>query len=135
MALPSLPILSLNDSPRTAEGKRNFAWSAVHPGEKPSGPDTLPEAEGGFADLLDIINPLQHIPILGSIYRALTGDTISAPGRIFGDLLFGGPLGFLGGIASTLMAETVSADTPKTVAAAYGRHAATTPTTTTSLRI
>lgn len=29
--------------------------------------------------LLDIINPLQHIPVLNTIYRAATGDTIAPP--------------------------------------------------------
>ena len=31
-----------------------------------------------FADFLDIINPLQHIPVLSTLYRHLTGDTIDA---------------------------------------------------------
>jgi len=29
-----------------------------------------------FSDLLDIINPLQHIPIASTICRAITGDRI-----------------------------------------------------------
>ena len=46
-----------------------------------------------FRDVLDLINPLQHIPIVGNIYRNLTGD-IAAPGiRIAGGALFGGPIG------------------------------------------
>ena len=46
-----------------------------------------------FGDLLDIINPLQHIPIISTIYRALTGDEISLGARIVGGALFGGPIG------------------------------------------
>ncbi|MDP6473864.1 MAG: hypothetical protein QF894_03030 [Alphaproteobacteria bacterium] len=30
----------------------------------------------GFDDFLDLINPLQHIPIISTIYREITGDTI-----------------------------------------------------------
>ena len=56
-----------------------------------SGPDGSPT----FADLLDIINPLQHIPIVSSIYRAITGDEIGAAPRAFGGFLYGGPLGAL----------------------------------------
>lgn len=52
--------------------------------------------------LLDIVNPLQHIPVVGSIYRSLTGDTQSATANIVGGGLFGGPLGLLGGVVSTL---------------------------------
>lgn len=46
-----------------------------------------------FGDFLDIINPLQHIPIISTIYRALTGDEISPGARIAGGALFGGPIG------------------------------------------
>jgi hypothetical protein len=52
-------------------------------------------SEGGlkFGDLLDIINPLHHIPIVGDIYRKLTGDDIKPAFQIAGGALFGGPLG------------------------------------------
>ena len=32
--------------------------------------EDAPEREFSFGDFLDIINPLQHIPIIGTIYRA-----------------------------------------------------------------
>ena len=48
-----------------------------------------------FGDVLDIINPLQHIPIVSSIYRMATGDEIGVGSRILGGALFGGPLGLL----------------------------------------
>jgi hypothetical protein len=48
-----------------------------------------------FRDILEFINPLQHLPIVGSIYRAATGETISSFGRIVGGLLLGGPIGFV----------------------------------------
>lgn len=46
-----------------------------------------------FWDVLDIINPLQHIPIVSSIYRELTGDEIATAPRLAGGFLFGGPVG------------------------------------------
>lgn len=46
-----------------------------------------------FEQLLDIVNPLQHIPGVSSVYRALTGDEISTPARLIGGALFGGPVG------------------------------------------
>jgi hypothetical protein len=46
-----------------------------------------------FGDLIDIVNPLQHIPIINSIYRKITGDTIAPAMEIAGGALFGGPLG------------------------------------------
>lgn len=46
-----------------------------------------------FGDLIDIINPLQHIPIISTIYRELTGDEISPGARLAGSAIFGGPIG------------------------------------------
>ena len=46
-----------------------------------------------FGDILDLINPLQHIPVVSTIYRAITGDEISPGARIAGGALFGGPIG------------------------------------------
>ncbi len=46
-----------------------------------------------FADLIDIVNPLQHIPVIGTIYRRITGDTLDPGARLAGGALFGGPIG------------------------------------------
>ena len=46
-----------------------------------------------FWDLLDIINPLQHIPVVSSFYRSLTGDQIDPGARVAGGAIFGGPIG------------------------------------------
>ena len=48
----------------------------------------------GLVDLLDVINPLQHIPGVASIYREVTGDEISAPARVAGGTLYGAIPGF-----------------------------------------
>lgn len=49
----------------------------------------------GFDDLIDVINPLQHLPVIGTLYREITGDQIKAPARLAGGALFGGLVGFL----------------------------------------
>ncbi len=46
-----------------------------------------------FWDVLDVINPLQHIPVVNSIYRELTGDEIDPAMKLAGGGLFGGFLG------------------------------------------
>jgi hypothetical protein len=46
-----------------------------------------------FGDIIDIVNPLQHIPIINSIYRKISGDTIAPAMEIAGGALFGGPIG------------------------------------------
>ncbi|MBK1663242.1 hypothetical protein CKO10_01790 [Rhodospirillum rubrum] len=48
-----------------------------------------------FWDALDVINPLQHIPIVGPIYRELTGDELKSGPRLAGGTLFGGVLGLV----------------------------------------
>lgn len=57
--------------------------------------ETDQKADSGFSfkDVLDVINPLQHIPLVSSLYQKVTGDEISAPARIIGGTLFGGPIG------------------------------------------
>ena len=54
-----------------------------------------------FSDLLDIINPLQHIPIINTLYQKLTGDEEGAAADVAGGALWGGLIGvvvLLGGI-------------------------------------
>lgn len=64
--------------------------------------------EFGFFDFLDIVNPLQHIPLVSILYQHVTGDTIKPPANILGGALFGGPLGAVGGIAMTVVSETMA---------------------------
>lgn len=74
-----------------------------------------------FADLLDVINPLQHIPVVSSLYRELTGDEIKAPARVLGGFLFGGPVGLVGSVANAAIEEASGRDLGETVMAwAFG---------------
>jgi hypothetical protein len=58
----------------------------------------------GFDDFLDIINPLQHLPIISIAYRELTGNEISPGARVLGGGLFGGPVGAMVGAAEAAVA-------------------------------
>lgn len=53
-----------------------------------------------FGTVLDTINPLQHIPVVSSLFRAAQGISISPVAQIAGDTLFGGLIG--GAISSFL---------------------------------
>lgn len=68
--------------------------------------------EDGFSfwDLLDIVNPLQHIPVVSTVYRALTGDTIDAGSRLAGGALFGGPVGLAASVVSAMVEESTGKD-------------------------
>ena len=76
-----------------------------------------------FWDVLDVINPLQHIPILSSLYRAVSGDTIGAAANIAGATLFGGPIG--GGLAaaSEIVKEAVGGESETQTALADSQKA------------
>ncbi|HTT98239.1 MAG TPA: hypothetical protein VMF58_09330, partial [Rhizomicrobium sp.] len=52
-----------------------------------------------FHDLLDVVNPLQHLPIVGTVYRALTHEQIKPPEKIIGDTLYGGLTGLASSVA------------------------------------
>ena len=77
---------------------------AYHP-EYKTNPNLRGEEPFGFGDIIDIINPLQHIPLVGSVYRELTGDTIRPSGRIVGGALYGGALGAAAGLVNVIVAE------------------------------
>jgi len=81
-----------------------------------------------FFDFLDVINPLQHIPIISTIYRSITGDEIKTAARAMGGMLYGGPIGMVAGIANGTVEETTGKDIPETlVAMATGNHQPTKP--------
>ncbi len=46
-----------------------------------------------FGDVLDAVNPLQHIPVVSGLYRAISGSSISAVSQLAGDTLYGGLIG------------------------------------------
>lgn len=78
----------------------------IMPGEDaPAGGSEL-----GFGDLLDVINPLQHLPVVGTIYRALTGDTMSEAARMAGGALYGGPFGVVGALANVVLQRETGQD-------------------------
>lgn len=63
-----------------------------------------------FHDLLDAINPLQHIPIVSTIYRAVTGDTLGNAARVVGDGLYGGVIGAIAGLVDVGVIEATGKD-------------------------
>lgn len=73
-----------------------------------------------FGDFLDIINPLQHIPIVNTVYRAITGDKIDPGARIAGGGLFGGPIGLVASLVSGMVEESTGKDPGAHALAALG---------------
>lgn len=57
------------------------------------------QQEGFFHHLLDVINPLQHLPLVGTLYRAITGDHLGPVEKVMGDTLYGGLWGAVSSVA------------------------------------
>jgi hypothetical protein len=57
----------------------------------------------GFGDVLEAFNPLQHLPVIGSVYRSVTGATIEPAARVVGGLLFGGMLGAASAVVNSIV--------------------------------
>jgi len=55
--------------------------------------------ESFFHHLWDVVNPLQHLPVIGTIYRAITGEHLDPVEKIAGDTLYGGLWGAVSSIA------------------------------------
>jgi hypothetical protein len=72
--------------------------------------DTIATNQPTFHDLLQTLNPLQHIPGVSWIYRELTGDEISPQARIAGDGLFGGVLGLVSGMVNAMLEKGTGKD-------------------------
>lgn len=71
---------------------------------KPAKPFALwQNGDFGFGDFLDIINPLQHIPIVATVYRNMTGDIIGAAPRVIGGALWGRLGGFISGVINAVV--------------------------------
>ncbi|WP_431856784.1 hypothetical protein [Azospirillum sp.] len=77
-------------------------------------------ADMSFGDFLDMINPLQHIPVVGTIYRAVTGDTIKPASQVIGGIAFGGPIGGVAAIANAIFAQANGRSLEDTMLAGLG---------------
>ena len=76
-----------------------------------------------FHNLLDIINPLEHLPVIGTIYRAITGAHVGLPEKIAGDALYGGLWGAVASVADTMFEAVTGKDFGSTVVALFtGSH-------------
>lgn len=67
--------------------------------------------EFGFGDLFDMVNPLQHIPLVNLVYREITGDEIRPASKIIGGAAYGG----FGGAASALADTIIEYETGKSI--------------------
>jgi hypothetical protein len=68
-----------------------------------------------FDALIDTINPLQHIPVVSTLYRKITGDEMGAPASIVGGALYGGVFGFFSALGNEFLKAVTGNDLGDTV--------------------
>ena len=95
-----------------------------------------------FGDVLDAVNPLQHIPVVSGLYRAATGGSISTTSQLAGDTIYGAfaggasaAMGFASSLANVVVKQISGQDIGQHVvatinAASSSISASTTPTAT-----
>ncbi len=110
MSIPSItshpPCLYQFDRDRTCGGVVQYHFNGNQVTLPPSSPTPLSGSNAGdittksddsvgFDDILDIVNPLQHLPLIGWAYRRITGDTIKPVPAMMGGAIYGGGIGLL----------------------------------------
>jgi hypothetical protein len=71
---------------------------------------TATQENFSFADIIDMVNPLHHIPVAGSIYRSITGDDIKPISKIIGGGIYGGGAGAASGLVNVIIEEETGRD-------------------------
>jgi len=95
------PELTTDWTPSPVDPDAQAAPAASH--------EAAPDAPS-FGDVLDIINPLHHIPLIGGIYRAITGDVIAPAARMVGGSIYGGVIGLVAAALNVTAEETTGQD-------------------------
>jgi hypothetical protein len=83
-------------------GDETGGWHAIMDGPV--------DESASLKDWLSAINPLHHLPIVGSIYRELTGEVIKPTMRVLGGALFGGPIGLVTSVANAIIEQVSGRD-------------------------
>ncbi|WP_142849201.1 hypothetical protein [Telmatospirillum sp. J64-1] len=104
-----MPNGQIERTPNTDVGQARNVTAFANGNDSPS-----------FWDFLDVINPLQHIPIVNGIYRHITGDEIGAGAKIAGGVLFGGVIGLGAAVVNLLVEENSGKDIGGHVMTAFG---------------
>jgi hypothetical protein len=95
--------------PTSSDGTTFYSYAADPGGAGPAAATSHAWKDGSFSfhDVLDTLNPLQHLPIVSTLYRWITGDEPGNVASIVGDTLYGGPIGLgVGLFSAAFKAET-----------------------------
>lgn len=95
-----------------ADPERNFETALAYSADNAHHTQTQPEEDDNydFYDVLDIINPLQHIPLVSTLYRGISGDEIKPAARIIGGTIYGGPVGAVSSTVNVVIEHETGRD-------------------------
>lgn len=100
MSLSTLEQTRLGSNPITAHAQR-AEQAADKQGFFANG------SNPSFSDLVDTVNPLQHLPVVSSMYQKASGDTIAPAAKIAGGFLMGGIFGAAAALASCVLDQAM----------------------------
>ncbi len=111
------------------DGEQRTAGSSAPQTDTKAAPsDGSTKKHGSFWDFIvgifDILNPLEHIPVISTIYAKITGHKISPMARIAGDTLYGGPIGAAVGVANVVSEKETGKDLGENVMAMFHKKSA-----------
>jgi len=95
--------------PAASDGTTFYSYAPDPGGAGPAAATSHAWKDGSFSfhDVLDTLNPLQHLPLISTLYRWVTGDEPGNVASIVGDTLYGGPIGLgVGLLTAAFKAET-----------------------------
>lgn len=76
------------------------------------------EDGANFRDVLDAVNPLNHIPIVSDMLEGETGHKVSSASKILGGALIGGPIGLFAAVADAVFEAATGKSAVGTMVAA-----------------
>lgn len=100
--------------PISTSGKSDASIPDVSAGNQPA-----EQHESFFHHLWDVVNPLQHLPVIGTIYRAITGEHLDPVEKIAGDTLYGGLWGAVTSVADVAFEKLTGKDFEDTALALF----------------
>ncbi len=113
----SMPSWGMRNAPVSQDTQQSFdmvlssyqplepAFEVVPDITKPAQSD-----EFGFKDLIDMVNPFHHVPVVNYAYRGITGDEIKPIGSIIGGAIFGGGVGAASALVNVIIEEETGMD-------------------------
>ena len=123
MSTETLPArITIHPEPMRAHGTKDGvrAGGASASADKATEGNFWGEDGFTFGDLIDLINPLQHIPLVSTVYRKITGDEIAPGPRLIGGAALGGVVGFAVAVANSAVEEATGKDIGENVMALFG---------------